>query len=134
MTSPDNSRADRCQAQTPAISKRRRSAWLPATRITLALATFAMLCTPAAAQDADLLALGRTIAETNCARCHAIGPEGSSTHPEAPAFRTLSDRYPIASLQEAFAEGIYVGHSDMPAFELDPADAEALLAYISSIQ
>lgn len=48
---------------------------------------------PALAQD-DPVAAGHAIAEENCARCHAIGPEGDSQLPIAPPFRTLSERYP----------------------------------------
>ena len=103
-------------------------------KITIIVTLLAAFCSPVAAQDAESAEAGRKIAETNCSRCHAIGLEGESTHPEAPPFRTLSDRYPIDALQEAFAEGIYVGHAAMPAFEMDPADIEELLAYIQSIQ
>lgn len=77
---------------------------------------------------------GRHIAEIYCARCHAIGAEGESTHPMSPPFRTLSQAYPINALQEAFAEGILVGHPDMPEFQLEPAQIDDLLAYIQSIQ
>ena len=77
---------------------------------------------------------GRRIAEVYCARCHAIGAEGESTHPLSPPFRTLSRAYPVNALQEAFAEGILVGHPDMPEFQLEPAQIDDLLAYIQSIQ
>lgn len=100
----------------------------------VALAVLAALCLPAAAQDNESLKAGRLIAEANCSRCHAIGAKGDSAHPEAPAFRTLSERYPIDALQEAFVEGIYVGHEDMPVFEMDPSKVDELLAYIQSIQ
>lgn len=82
----------------------------------------------------DLVDLGHEIAQTNCARCHAIGKTGTSTHPEAPPFRTLSSRYPIEALDEAFAEGIRVGHKDMPVFTPTPEQAGALLAYLELIQ
>lgn len=77
---------------------------------------------------------GRRLAEIHCATCHAIGVEGASTHPQAPALRTLSRNYPVTALEEAFAEGILVGHPDMPEFRLEPAQIDALIAYIQSIQ
>lgn len=52
----------------------------------------------------------------------------------APPFRTLSEAYPVESLSEAFAEGVLVGHPDMPEFQLAPDDIDALLAYIQSVQ
>lgn len=77
---------------------------------------------------------GRIIAEENCASCHSIGRVGKSTHQDAPAFRDLSQRYPIDNLAEAFAEGLNVGHADMPEFTLTAEQTQALLSYLQSIQ
>jgi cytochrome c len=52
----------------------------------------------------------------------------------APPFRTLSNFYPVGALEEAFAEGVLVGHPDMPEFSLEPEQIDDLLAYIQSIQ
>jgi len=87
---------------------------------------------PAGAQPA--VAHGKAIVETNCARCHAIGTKGESTHADAPPFRTLSSRYPIDALEEALAEGISTGHPDMPQFVATPEQIKAIIAYITSIQ
>ncbi|WP_235860507.1 c-type cytochrome [Roseibium suaedae] len=84
--------------------------------------------------DPASLAIGRTIAEENCASCHAIGPEGESPNAEAPAFRDLSQRYPISDLEESLAEGIVTGHNDMPEFVLQPDNINQFLGYLSSIQ
>lgn len=84
----------------------------------------------AAARPAE----GRRLAEIHCARCHAIGTEGESRHPMAPPFRTLSRNYPVNALEEAFAEGILVGHRDMPEFQLEPSQIDDLVAYLNSIQ
>ncbi|WP_318528577.1 MULTISPECIES: c-type cytochrome [unclassified Mesorhizobium] len=48
---------------------------------------------------------GKALVEFNCARCHAIEKTDKSSHPDAPAFRTLSKCYPISDLEEALAEG-----------------------------
>jgi mono/diheme cytochrome c family protein len=77
--------------------------------------------------------LGRAIAETRCARCHAIGTKGESPVAIAPPFRTLSQRYPVEHLAEALAEGIVVGHPLMPEFTFDPPEIDALLTYIESL-
>ena len=57
---------------------------------------------------------GKKLVELNCARCHAIGRDDSSRHPEAPAFRDLHEKYTADALEKALAEGISVGQPDMP--------------------
>ncbi len=91
----------------------------------------ASLSTPAADPD---VAHGKALVETNCARCHATGRTGESPNPKAPAFRTLSERYPIDALEEAFAEGIVTGHPGMPEFEATPGQVADIIAYLASIQ
>jgi len=90
--------------------------------------------TPPPASASVSVAEGQRLAEINCASCHAIGAEGESRHPMAPPFRTLSRNYPVDSLGEALAEGILVGHRDMPEFQLEPVQIDDLLAYIQSVQ
>jgi mono/diheme cytochrome c family protein len=87
---------------------------------------------PAAAQDE--LARGADLLQKNCAKCHAIGRTGDSPYKGAPTFRTLGQRYPIESLEEALGEGIMSGHPDMPEFEFDADDVGAIIAYLKSIQ
>ncbi|NDV87876.1 c-type cytochrome [Aurantimonas aggregata] len=94
----------------------------------------AILATSAAAQDTAVIAEGRAVLEERCSRCHAIDRTGESPHAEAPAFRTLSERYPVSALQEALAEGIVTGHPDMPEFVAEPVQIAAIIAYLESIQ
>jgi mono/diheme cytochrome c family protein len=89
---------------------------------------------PTFSDHAGDVAEGHRLAEIHCARCHAIGAEGESTHPMSPPFRTLSRNYPVNALEEAFAEGILVGHRDMPPFEFEPAQIDDIVAYLQSIQ
>ena len=89
---------------------------------------------PVSSERAALIAEGRGIAERNCSTCHAIGTSGESRNSEAPPFRTLSENYPVNSLEEAFAEGILVGHPAMPEFRLEPHQIDAIVAYLESIQ
>jgi cytochrome c len=77
---------------------------------------------------------GEELLTKNCSRCHAVGRAGDSTHPEAPLFRTLGQRYPIEVLAEALAEGLSSGHPDMPEFRFEIDDVNAILAYLESIQ
>ena len=64
----------------------------------VSLALFSLVVANASAADKDLTAKGKSLVTDNCSRCHAIGNEGDSPHPEAPAFRTLSTKYPVESL------------------------------------
>jgi mono/diheme cytochrome c family protein len=89
---------------------------------------------PAAAAEKGTVGRGELLLRENCSRCHAIGKEGESLHPQAPPFRTLSSRYPIEDLSESLAEGIVSGHPDMPIFVFAPQDIEAIIDYLQSIQ
>jgi len=84
--------------------------------------------------DESSIRRGEALLSKNCARCHAVGASGASPHPEAPAFRILSGKYPIEGLAEALAEGLFVGHPDMPEFVFESADIRAILDYLQSIQ
>jgi cytochrome c len=80
------------------------------------------------------LAMGKAIAAEKCQSCHAIATTGASANPRAPPLRTLGVKYPIDTLSEAFAEGIFVGHAGMPEFELEQNQIDALVTYLESIQ
>ncbi|MCB1453641.1 MAG: cytochrome c [Rhizobiaceae bacterium] len=88
---------------------------------------------PAFADEAGTIEYGRVLVLENCSTCHATGVTGESTHPDAPPFRTLSQRYPLENLEEALAEGITTGHPDMPEFVATPPQIAGILAYIESI-
>jgi len=83
--------------------------------------------------SADPISHGKALVEANCAQCHAVGSTDKSSHPDAPAFRTLSQRYPLTDLEEALAEGILTGHPDMPEWVATPDQIEAIIAYIGSL-
>ena len=84
--------------------------------------------------DENLVETGRAIAQENCTRCHEIGRSGESPFAPAPPFRRIGDRYPMDDLAESFAEGIAVGHKEMPPFVFDPPQIDALLAYLKSLR
>jgi mono/diheme cytochrome c family protein len=84
--------------------------------------------------EAQSLKRGESLLSRHCAPCHAIGRAGNSPHKSAPPFRTLGQRYPIESLEEALGEGIMSGHPDMPEFRFDAGDVGAIIAYLKSIQ
>ena len=92
------------------------------------------ICSVMAQDGTSSLKRGEALLAKNCARCHAIGTVGRSPHPAAPAFRTISRKYPIDGLEEALGEGLSVGHPDMPDFVFEPEDVGAIVAYLKSIQ
>ncbi len=77
---------------------------------------------------------GMVFAKTNCAKCHSIDRATPSPLKIAPPFRTLHHRYPVDTLAEAFAEGIYTGHPTMPEFRLDPDQINDLIAYLKTLE
>lgn len=116
------------------MTQRRRAR--PIIQAGAGLLIAAISALPALAQDAgtrDLLLLGERIVTRDCARCHATGRTDESKHGKAPAFRTLSARYPLDNLAEALAEGIVTGHSDMPEFTYTPREIDAIIGYMQSL-
>jgi len=92
------------------------------------------LCLFCPIAQAGELERGEALVRANCSPCHAIGLTGDSPFPDAPPFRTLSERYPIESLAKALAEGVSTGHPDMPEFVAAPNQIAAIIAYIGSLQ
>ncbi len=107
-------------------------------RLGVSICLIACLAAPAYAVDRRTpsrpLDAGRTLAETHCATCHAIGKRGQSPNPKAPRFAILAQRYPLENLAEALSEGILVGHGPMPEFQFEPDQVDGLIAYLKSIQ
>jgi cytochrome c len=102
-------------------------------QIQLAL-VFALLASPALAQSRQ--SEGEVIVKAQCASCHAIARTGASPNPKAPPLREIARKYKPEDLEEAFAEGIMVSHqsADMPAFEFEPAQIDALTSYLRSLK
>jgi cytochrome c len=77
---------------------------------------------------------GKRLALTYCARCHAIDRVSPSPLRIAPPFRTLHERYPVDTLQEALAEGIVTGHPTMPEFRFDADQVGDFLAFLKTLE
>jgi len=77
---------------------------------------------------------GKALAERLCAQCYAIGEKDSSPFTPAPPFRAIMARYPAEALEEAFAEGIAVGHPAMPVFEFSPDLIADLIAWLETLE
>ncbi|MBU2581174.1 MAG: cytochrome c [Alphaproteobacteria bacterium] len=80
-----------------------------------------------------IVAIGESIAEENCGRCHALGQTDASPHKEAPPFRVVVKRYRLEDLAESLAEGIVTGHPDMPVVAIKEDEIDAFLTYLGSL-
>ncbi len=98
----------------------------------VSLMALAGCVTPAPSEDA-FVQDGREIAIAQCARCHAVGEYGDSPMREAVPLRTVLSQYNPATLEEELINGIRVNHS-MPGFQFNPQGADALIAYLRTIQ
>lgn len=77
---------------------------------------------------------GKRLALTYCARCHSIDKVSPSPLKIAPSFRTLHQRYPVETLQEALAEGITTGHPTMPEFRFEADQVGDFIAYLKTLE
>lgn len=97
----------------------------------LVLAVGSAFASPAMAANVEQ---GRRLARIYCARCHAIDKVSPSPLAIAPPFRTLHERYPVETLQEALAEGIVTGHPSMPEFRFEPDQINDFLVFLKSLE
>jgi mono/diheme cytochrome c family protein len=81
-----------------------------------------------------IAARGQAVAEKYCGACHAAGKNGDSPNANAPVFRTIFAKQPAGAIAEDLREGLKIGHKTMPRIQLQPADVDALVSYLSSIQ
>ncbi|MBR0795004.1 cytochrome c [Bradyrhizobium jicamae] len=77
---------------------------------------------------------GRRLARLYCARCHSIDKVSRSPLKLAPPFRTLHERYPVETLQEALAEGIVTGHPTMPEFSFEADQVNDFILFLKSLE
>jgi mono/diheme cytochrome c family protein len=93
-----------------------------------------LFCVAQADAQTPTVQRGLNFVRANCARCHSIDKVTPSPLAIAPPFRELHKRYPVESLQEAFAEGIQTGHQNMPQFRLEPDQIGDVIAYLKTLE
>jgi mono/diheme cytochrome c family protein len=93
----------------------------------------ALLAAPAVAQS-PLEREGQRIAVRMCGDCHAAGRTGDSPHVAAPKLREIDRTVDLDKFQDRLREGLLGPHADMPMFRFSRDDAQALVAYLRSIQ
>ena len=110
-------------------SYRMRSAVLAASMC------FSVTAVPSISQaQTPLQQRGEVISRGMCAGCHAVGKEGESPLPAAPRFRSLDNQTDLSKMAERMRDGLWSGHVDMPMFRFNREDADAVVAYMRSIQ
>ena len=107
---------------------------LGASLILIALAACSPAASPRLAAPISALEQGAQLVEQRCSACHAVGETGDSPYAPAPPFREVVQRYDPEVLGEAFAEGVVTAHPEMPSFQLQPDEIEALTAYLDELK
>lgn len=77
---------------------------------------------------------GRKLLKERCGSCHGTAHGELSQHADAPTFPEVVKRYPPETLEEALAEGIVVGHPDMPIFHFSPTQVGQIVAFLKSLE
>lgn len=77
---------------------------------------------------------GQGLVEASCASCHAVGATGASPFSAATPFRDIVRRYPLADLEEGFAEGLVTAHPAMPDYVFRASEIDDLIAYLQALK
>ena len=77
---------------------------------------------------------GRVLARGMCGGCHATATTGESPHPGAPRFRELDRQLDLDKFTQRLRAGLLGTHRDMPMFRFTRDDADALVAYLRTLQ
>jgi mono/diheme cytochrome c family protein len=99
----------------------------------LAFLSVALVQHSAEAQSA-LQKRGQVLAQGLCGGCHASGLTGNSAHIAAPRFREIDRHVDLDKFARRLRGGLLGTHSDMPMFRFSRNDADALVAYLRTLQ
>jgi cytochrome c len=99
------------------------------------LAAVAMLGAVGSAQalDAEQRRV-KAMLEEMCGRCHAVGTNGRSPNPLAPAFRSFGEKLYDTDMVQRLQDGLTTIHPEMPTFRFNAHDAAAAVNYLRAIQ
>lgn len=101
------------------------------------LAAFAAALLVAGLADAgaqEPAARGRALLKEYCANCHAIDRLDTSPHRAAPPFRVIGESFDLDRFARQLRRGLASSHPDMPEFHFNGDDADAIVAYLRTIQ
>jgi mono/diheme cytochrome c family protein len=89
---------------------------------------------PATSPLTALQQRGRELARGLCGGCHATGQTDDSQHLAAPKFRELDRQLDLDKFARRLREGLLGTHRDMPMFRFTGDDADAMVAYLRTLQ
>jgi cytochrome c len=117
----------------------RRAAEIAMSRLSRSIAVALTLigCSFIGVEASALTALqqrGRELARGMCGGCHASGRTGDSQHLGAPKFRELDRQLDLDKFGRRLREGLLGTHRDMPMFRFTRDDADAMVAYLRTLQ
>jgi len=101
-------------------------------RIALTALALTALCAAARAQEPAVR--GRALVKELCATCHAIDRLDMSPRPAAPPFRVIGQSFDLDHFARRLRQGLASSHPDMPEFRFNDDDADAVVAYLRTIQ
>jgi hypothetical protein len=103
-------------------------------KLGLALVLLCVFCEASHALNREQQRI-RGVLEGLCGRCHAVTESGRSPLAEAPPFRTFGDsKLYDEDFGQRLQNGLSSIHPDMPTFDFDRRDAEAVVSYLRAIQ
>ncbi len=102
--------------------------------ILAAFAVVALLAGLADARAQEPAARGRAVLKEYCASCHAIDRLDLSPHRAAPPFRVIGESFDLDRFARQLRRGLASSHPDMPEFHFSADDADAVVAYLRTIQ
>lgn len=102
--------------------------------ILAAFAAALLLAGVVGAHAQEPVARGRALLKEYCASCHAIDRLDTSPHRAAPPFRVIGDSFDLDRFARQLRRGLASSHPDMPEFHFNADDADAVVAYLRTIQ
>ena len=99
---------------------------------------FALCGSPLVSTEAAALTAlqqrGQVLAKGLCGGCHAVDKTGDSPHVAAPRFREIDRQLDLDKFARRLREGLLGSHRDMPMFRFTRDDADAMVAYLRTLQ
>lgn len=99
----------------------------------LMAAAFAATAAAQSAAEMERIAYGRAVAESWCANCHIVRPDGRGPVADAaPPFQAIADM--VSTTGMSLRVFLQTPHAPMPDYQLSQAELDGVVAYILSLR